>query len=184
MRIVKSLLANLTMSEIINKIENSGLITVDLETYKPKGKVVVIDIKDQLWQGMILKEEPFRAWVKETNWDKYKGDLVGVFCSEDAIVPIWAYMLIASKLKGIAESVTLGTEELVLEKHFRASILALDASTFTDSKIMIKGCGENVPNSAYLDFLALVQPVASSIMYGEPCGAVPVWKKPRAKRSL
>ncbi|MFT5184943.1 MAG: hypothetical protein ACI84C_002078 [Flavobacteriales bacterium] len=172
------------MSEIINKIENSGLITIDLEAYKPKGTIVVIDIKNQLWQGMILKEEPFRAWVKETDWSQYRDQLVGVFCSEDAIVPIWAFMLIASKLEGIAENVTLGSEKLILEKHFRTAISSLDVQPFTDSKIMIKGCGKNVPDSAYLDFLALVQPVAASIMYGEPCGAVPVWKKPRAKRSL
>ncbi len=172
------------MSAIINKIENSGIITVDLETYKPSGDIVTIDIRDQLWQGMVLKEEPFRAWVKDTDWSQYKGKHVGLYCSEDAIIPVWAYMLIASKLEGISESTTLGQNLKILENHYRTTIQNLDSEDFVDAKIMIKGCGKDVPSSAYLDFVSLVQPIAKSIMYGEPCGAVPVWKKAREKRSL
>jgi hypothetical protein len=172
------------MSDIINKIENSGIITVDLESYKPIGAIIAIDIKDQLWQGIVLKEEPFRAWVKETDWSMYNGKHVGLYCSEDAIIPVWAYMLIASKWEGIAQSITLGKEQKILENHYRTTIQNLDSAAFVDAKIMIKGCGKDVPDSAYLDFVSFVQPIAKSIMYGEPCGAVPVWKKPREKRSL
>ncbi|MCB0760983.1 MAG: DUF2480 family protein [Flavobacteriales bacterium] len=167
------------MSEIVNKVEESGIVTVDLTDYLPHDPITELDIAPQLWQGMILKEKEFRHWVKETNWEEFRGHHLALFCSADAIVPVWAYMLIATATFGITSGTHLGKMVNVKETLLESAITQLDTSEFEGKRIMIKGCGEGIPERVYLTFVAQVQGVALTIMYGEPCGAVPLWKKPR-----
>lgn len=165
---------------IVNRVAKSPLITFNLEEYYHQGERVLLDIKDQLYQGMILKEKDFRAWVKEQDWESFKDKNVAVFCSEDAIVPTWAYMLLTIKLAPYANQVTHGSLE-DLEKHlFQVALSKVDVEEFRDKKIVIKGCSKyDVPVSAYTEIVRLLAPVADSIMYGEPCSTVPLFKKPK-----
>lgn len=167
-----------TMDEIVNRVKNSGLISLDLASYKPTVKVKEIDIADTLWQRLVLKEKDFRTWIKEHNWEDYKGHAVFVHCSEDAIVPTWAYMLIGSKLKQegcefvIGNSVDL--EKVLIQKKIKAD----DLSQYVDGRIIIKGCSDmSEPEFAMVELVKHLQPVAKSIMYGEPCSTVPIYKK-------
>lgn len=170
------------MSDIVNKVAQSGLITFDLETLVDSSTHEAIDLKDQLWQGMALKEKDFREFIKSNDWTSYQDKHVALFCSADAIIPAWAYMLVASKLHGIAASVLVGTPADLAAERFRTAIEKLDASEYEGARVMVKGCSDQfVPETAYVDLQNKLQDVAASIMFGEPCGAVPVWKKPRNK---
>lgn len=168
------------MSDIVNKVAQSGLITFDLETLVDRSGHTSIDLQDQLWQGMVLKEKDFRAFIKSHDWQLFADKHVAVFCSADAIIPAWAYMLVASKLHGIAKSVLLGTEEELTIQQYRFAIDTLDTQPYEGARVMVKGCSDQfVPTTAYVDLQNKLQSVVSSIMFGEPCGAVPVWKKPK-----
>jgi hypothetical protein len=170
------------MSDIVNKVAQSGLITFDLETLVDSSTNDAIDLKDQLWQGMALKEKDFREFIKSNDWSVYEGKHVAVYCSADAIIPAWAYMLVASKLLGISASALVGTPEDLAAERFRRTIEALDTSVYEGARVMVKGCSDDfVPETAYVDLQNKLQPVVASIMFGEPCGAVPVWKKPRKR---
>ena len=166
------------MTEIVNRIKNSGLISIDLASYKPTKKIVAIDIADTLWQRLVLKEKDFRLWVKEHAWEHYKNKAVYVFCSEDAIIPTWAFMLICSKLQEQTLDYVVGNQ-LDLEKELiRKNIQHDDQEKYQDGKIIIKGCSDiAAPEFAMVELLRFIQPVAKSIMYGEPCSTVPVYKK-------
>ncbi len=166
------------MSEIINKVAASGLITIDLEDIFPEGERVVIDIKDQLWQGLALKEKDFREWIKTNDWSTFQNKYVAIICSADAIVPNWAYMLIASKLSGVSKRFIFGSAEMLETIIFSELIAAINAEDYLDKRIIIKGCSDKpVPTSAYVDLVNKLQPVAKNIMFGEPCSTVPVFKK-------
>jgi hypothetical protein len=168
------------MEEIIkNKVAESGIITVNLEDFFPAEEVVLFDIKDYLFMGMILKEKDFRQAIKDLDLTLYQKKLVGVTCSVDAIVPVWAYMLIASALSSVSVDVVMGANEIEIRKKIQLrNIRKIETQHFTDKRVVIKGCGEEaVSEEAYLEITNVLKPVVKSLMYGEPCSTVPVFKK-------
>lgn len=163
---------------IVNKVAESGIITLNLEDYYPKGDIVVFDLKDHLFMGLILKEKDFRAALLATDWTQYQNKNVAVTCSADAIIPVWAYMLVASYLQPVANEIFFGNEEALIAGVLQKNINAINATSFTDKRVVLKGCGDiKIPDSAYLAMTAKLRPYAKSIMYGEPCSTVPVYKK-------
>ena len=166
------------MSEVfINKVAESGIITINLEDYLPKEEIVVFDIKDYLFMGLILKEKEFRQSLKELDLSIYKDKIVAITCSADAIIPMWAYMLITTTLSQESKIVLMGSVTEVKNKLLIRVIHHLNTEEFKDKRVVIKGCGENpIPEEAYLEITNLLLPVAKSIMYGEPCSTVPVYK--------
>ena len=165
-------------NEIINKVANSGLINLDLEDYYVKGPRKLIDIKDQLFMGMILKEKDFREWIKTNNWSQYQDTFVAVHCSEDAIIPVWAYMLVAAALEPFAKRVVFGDLEALETELYKEVIDGLEVNEYTDQRLIIKGCGNlPVPRAAFLMLTRKLQPIAKSIMYGEACSTVPIYKR-------
>jgi hypothetical protein len=165
--------------EIINKVQSSGLLSLDLEEFYPEGDRVVLDIKEQLFMGMILKEKEFREFIKNTDWSNYAGKHVSLFCSVDAVIPTWAYMLISNKLSPYASSIHFGTlqqmeENLILE----AIRTRVKVEEYKDAKVVIKGCGKlGIGNAAYIEITRILSPVVQSLMFGEPCSTVPVYKR-------
>lgn len=168
------------MSEaIVNKIANSGLITIDLETYLPKEAVKTFDLKDHLFMGLILKEKDFREALKNFDWSVYQDKYVNITCSADAIIPAWAYMLVVTYLNGIAKDSYVGTSEEMQKHLLIKNLAAIDVNEFAGQRIVVKGCGDkNIEAFAYAEITKVLTPVVKSIMYGEPCSTVPVYKKP------
>lgn len=163
---------------IVNKVAQSGLLTVDLAKYAPQGEIHIYDIKDNLFHGLILKEKDFRTFIKEHDWSLYNGKHVGIICSTDAIVPTWAYMLLANKLEPYATSIHFGNEAQVRGFLFQEALGSMDYSVFADQRVVVKGCGDIlIPESAFVTFTVALSKVAKSIMYGEPCSTVPVFKR-------
>lgn len=166
------------MDEIVNRVKESGLISIDLSSYRPTIDVETIDIADQLWQGMVLKEKDFRSWIKQNNWSQYEGKAVNVTCSADAIVPTWAYMLVASKLTEHKVKYLIGSRIDLEKELIRENIIKDPLDKYIDGRIIIKGCADiKVPEFAMSELVKHLQPVAKSIMYGEPCSTVPVFKR-------
>jgi len=166
------------MEEIRNKVKESGLISMDLADYKPNIPVLGIDVADQLWQGLILKEKDFRAWIKDNDWQMYEKKAVYVFCSADAIVPTWAYMLIASELNPICASFIIGSKDELMKKLITSAIQKIELEPYLDGRVIIKGCSDiPFPDFAMACMVEKLQPVVKSIMYGEPCSTVPVFKR-------
>lgn len=166
------------MEEIVNKVAASGLETINLEDYFPQGENLVFDMKDHLFMGMILKEKDFRASLQGLDWEQYRDKNVAVFCSADAIIPAWAYMLVMTYLEPIAKFVVAGNEETLQTVLFMQSLQALPVADFADKRVVIKGCGDlPIGANAYAEITRLLRPVVKSIMYGEPCSTVPVYKK-------
>ena len=166
------------MEPIVNKVAESGLITIDLEELYTPGERVLFDIKGWLFEEIILKEKDFREQIKQHDWSIYSNKLVAVTCSADAIVPTWAFMLVATAVAPYAQQVIFGDLIRMEEVLFDAKLNLLDLTSFSDQRIVIKGCSKvNVPVSAYVRLTALLQPVVKSIMYGEPCSTVPVYKR-------
>ncbi|MUU79821.1 DUF2480 family protein [Winogradskyella endarachnes] len=164
--------------EIINRVANSKLRVIDLEDYYPQGKRVLFDITDWLLEGLVLREKEFRVFVAEHNWSQYQDCYVALHCSTDAIVPDWAYMLIAIELQTYSKLTTIGNLN-ELESLLYADIISnLDLSEFKDSPVIIKGCSNKpVPSSALILLSQKLKPIAKSIMFGEACSAVPLFKK-------
>jgi hypothetical protein len=163
---------------IINKVQQSGLITIDLEEYFHTGEKVLFDIKNYLYEEIILKEKDFRGHLKEHNWEQYAGKNVAITCSVDAIIPTWAYMLVATKLGFHANLIVFGTLKELHAKIFSDAIDHINVQDYTHAKVVIKGCGKlEVPVSAYVELTNKLLLVVSSIMYGEPCSTVPVYKQ-------
>ena len=167
------------MSEpIINKVAESGLITLDLETLYPAGEIVLFDLKPFLFMELILKEKDFRQALQTHDWQPYAGKVVAVTCTADAIIPVWAYMLVASYLQPVAADIIMGDEQEALKQRFLSNIDAINTNEYTDQRVVIKGCGETpIGEYAYMAITKKLRPVAKSIMYGEPCSTVPVFKK-------
>lgn len=170
------------MSEIplVNRVANSGIIVINLEDQFPEREIVEFDIKPYLFKELILKEKDFRQSLKDHNWDSLRNKTVLVFNSNDAIIPVWAYMLVASYLKGVASEIFIGDKEAFLTAHYSAYVAGIDAPQYDEKRVVIKGCSERaVPASAYALLTAKLKPYAQSIMYGEPCSTVPIFKRPR-----
>jgi hypothetical protein len=168
------------MDEIVNRVASSGIINLDLEDFLADVSFSEIDLADQLWQGLALREKDFREWIKNHDWTSYQNHVVAVHCSADAIVPAWAYMLISSSLSGIAKRTDLGALKSVKEQHALSCIYDLNQKDFTDSRVVVKGCGdEGFSPAVYMALTSKLQPVVKSLMYGEPCSTVPVYKRPK-----
>jgi len=164
--------------EIVNRVAASKLVTFDLEEYYPDGRRVLLDIKEWLYEDIILKEKDFRAHVANHNWEQYQNTLVALHCSSDAIIPGWAYMLITTALQPYAKQVAVGDLEVLETAAYQSVIDKLDLSEYKDKSIIIKGCTTKpVPPNAYLWATFKLQNVAKSIMYGEACSSVPLFKK-------
>jgi hypothetical protein len=167
------------MSELLNnKVAESGIISVDLAAFLPSNEIVLFDIKPYLFMELILKEKDFRASLLTTDWASYQDKIVGIYCSTDAIIPMWANMLIVSALQPFAKAVYFGDENKVREQLLLEKIALINEQDYTDQRVVIKGCGETpIGESAYVAITQKLRPVVKSIMYGEPCSTVPVYKK-------
>lgn len=164
--------------EIVNKVAQSQLVTIDLENYYPADEMVVFDLKPHLFMELILKEKEFRATLQNHDWTAYQNKVVAVTCTADAIIPMWAYMLVASYLQPVAKDVIFGDEEAAKKQLFLQRIAAIDAAEFTDKRVVIKGCGDiPIGEFAYLAITKKLIPVVKSLMYGEPCSTVPIFKR-------
>ena len=165
------------MSEIVNRVSQSKLVTFNLEDLYPKGERILMDIKDWLYEGLILREKEFRAQLEEHDWTKYKDAFVALTCSSEAIIPGWAYMLIATKLQPYSKQIIIGDLEMLESSLYQSIIENLDVSEFVDKPVIIKGCSNKpVPANAYLWATTKIQSVAKSVMYGEACSSVPLFK--------
>ena len=164
---------------LVNKVAASGLITLKLEDHWPQQPLVSFDLKDYLFMELILKEKDFRAAIKEHDFSQYQDQVLLVYCSADAIIPAWAYMLVAAAAAPYASDIYQGTEAEYLRDHYRAVVRHFDLEEYAGQRVVVKGCGDrDVPPAAYLEVTARLQPVARSIMFGEPCSTVPVFKQP------
>lgn len=164
--------------EIINRVANSKLVTIDLEDFYPKGKRALFDIKDWLFEGFVLREKDFRTQVSEFDWSKYQDNYVALTCSTNAIIPGWAYMLLSIHLESYAKKIIIGDLEQLETSIYQDIINNLDVSEFKDKPIIVKGCSNKpVPQNAYIMLSNKLKSVAKSIMYGEACSSVPLYKK-------
>jgi len=164
--------------EIINRVSNSKLIVVDLEDYYPKGKRTVFDIKDWLFEELVLREKDFREQAKLHDWSQYQDDFVALTCTSDAIVPAWAFMLLTMQLQPYAKKIVIGSLEQLETSLYQEIIENLDVQPFNDKPLIIKGCAHKpVPANAYIMLSQKLRPIAQSIMYGEACSSVPLFKR-------
>ncbi len=170
------------MNNLVNRVAASGLITFNLAEYFPEGEVVDFDLKDYLFMELILKEKDFRAALQVFDWKQFEGKNLMVFCSTDAIVPVWAYMLVTAYAEPFAKNIFQGSAEEFYKLAFQKALTALDASQYEGKRIVIKGCSDKpVPVAAYVELTRKLRPFAQSIMYGEPCSTVPIFKRARKK---
>jgi hypothetical protein len=166
------------MSEFVNKVAESGIITINLEQYLPTTEYVDFDIAPFLFMGLILKEKDYREALKQHDWTIYSHKIVCIHCSADAIIPQWAYMLATMYLQPVAKDVQFGSKQVVQNIYLKNAIAQIDATPFTDQRIVVKGCGDvQLSDDAYIAITYKLLPVAKSIMYGEPCSTVPIYKK-------
>lgn len=163
---------------LVNKVAQSKLRTVNMEEWFPSMEIAELDLKSFLFHELILKEKEFRQKVKDTDWSKYDGVTLCVYCSTDAIIPVWAFMLIAASVESYVERLHWGDKESFISEYYKSVIDSLDVSEYESERIVIKGCSEKkVPASAYMHITSKLKPVVLSLMYGEPCSTVPVYKK-------
>ena len=164
--------------EIINRVATSSLVTFDLEKYYTAGDRVLLDIRDQLYEGLILKEKDFREALRSLDWEPYRSKNVALTCSADAIIPVWAWMLAVSYLQPVAKDVVMGDINELQKRIFLKNIEGLKIEEFADKRVVVKGCGEvTIEPYAYAEITRRLRPVVKSIMYGEPCSTVPIYKK-------
>jgi hypothetical protein len=165
--------------EIINRVAASPLVTMDLEEYYPEGERVTFDIKEILYQGMVLKEKEFREYAKSSDWSGFTDKNVAITCSADSIIPVWAYMIVGTKISPYARHYVFGNLYNLELSLWKESLSKLNPEKYSDAKIVIKGCGrKTIPEHAFLEATRILWPYVSSIMYGEPCSTVPVYKRP------
>jgi hypothetical protein len=163
---------------LVNKVAESGIISFDLEAYYPKQPLKVFDLKEYLFMGLILKEKDFRTALLATDWEIYRDANVAITCSADAIIPMWAYMLVASYLQPLAANVVFGDEKKLISTLLVKNLESVNGEEYIDKRVVIKGCGEvDIPESAYVEITNKLRPYVKSIMYGEPCSTVPIYKK-------
>jgi len=163
---------------IINKVAESALTTIDLEEYYPKGETAVFDLKDHLFMGLILKEKDFRAALQTYDWEQFRDKNVAITCSADAIIPMWAYMLVATNLQPVAKEVVFGEEKNILSTLLLRNLAVIKGEDYADKRVVVKGCGDvTIPESAYVEITNKLRPYVKSIMYGEPCSTVPIFKR-------
>ena len=167
------------MSDVfVNKVAASGIITLDLQQYMPASEVVTFDLKDHLFMGLILKEKDFREALKATDWNNFEGKSVAITCTADAIIPLWAYMLVTAYLQPVAAFVYAGTADELRKHLFLQNIAAINVDDLADQRVVVKGCGDAAIEAyAYTEITRRLRPVVKSIMYGEPCSTVPIYKK-------
>lgn len=171
---------NTDQKPLVNRVANSGLITINLEHYYPEAEIYEFDLKPFLFKELILKEKDFRGALKEFDWATLNDKHVVLFCSVDAIIPVWAYMLVAAYLKPVSKSIYHGQKEDFIKSHYTTALSSLNLEQYEGQRIIIKGCSQKpVPPFAYVLLTELLQPIAQSIMYGEPCSTVPIFKRPR-----
>jgi len=166
------------MDEIVNRVANSSLVSINLEDFYSKDERILFDIKGLLFQELILKEKDFREFVKNHDWSQYKNKNVGIICSADAIVPTWAYMLIVTYIEPYANFVIFGDLVQLEQALFQKALSEIDLKKYENAKVVVKGCGDlYIPNFAFVELSRILSPVVQSIMYGEPCSTVPIYKK-------
>ena len=167
------------MSEtFVNKVAESGLVSLNLEDFYPKEEILVFDLKDFLFMGLILKEKDYRAALQNHDWEKYRDKNVTITCSADAIIPMWANMLAASYLQNVTPNVFFGNEQTTRESVLLKRIATINADDYKDQRIIVKGCGDiDIPVSAYVEITNKLRPVVKSLMFGEPCSTVPIYKR-------
>ena len=166
--------------EIINKVAKSGLIQLDMADFFPIEEIIEYDIAQNLWQEIALKEKDFRAFIKENDWSTYQNKHVALTCSVDAIIPSWAYMLLSSALQEFAVTIHFGSKQEVEQQLLLQAIRSINSNEYQDTRIVIKGCGDRtVSEAAWVEITNKLQPFAKSLMYGEPCSTVPVYKRPK-----
>ncbi|OIN56886.1 DUF2480 family protein [Arsenicibacter rosenii] len=167
-------------TEIVNRVAKSGLITLDLEDYYHPGERVIYDLKDNLFMGLILKEKDYREFLKTHDWTQYEGKNVAVTCTEDAIVPTWAYMLLTLHLQPYASTIVFGSLQDLEEKLYFDAIAGINPDDYRDLRVVVKGCSKvAVPTAAYLEITRKLKPVVQALMFGEPCSTVPLYKRPK-----
>ncbi|MFY7964171.1 MAG: DUF2480 family protein [Chitinophagaceae bacterium] len=165
--------------EIINKVAESGLITLDLEEFYPKEEVKSFDLKEFLFMGLILKEKDYRLALQNLDWTDFNKKNVHIICTADAIIPMWAYMLAASYLQPVANEIVFGNENRLIESLILMNLSKINIDDYVDKRVVVKGCGElSIPEIVYVEITKKLRPVAKSIMFGEPCSTVPIFKKP------
>jgi hypothetical protein len=165
---------------IVNRVAKSGLVSLDLEDYYHPGERVVYDLKDNLFMGLILKEKDFRDFLKTHDWSQYTDKNVAVTCTEDAIIPTWAFMLLTIQLEPYAHTVVFGSLQDLEEKLYFDAIARINIEDYRDSRVVVKGCSKvPVPTAAYVEITRRLRPVAQSLMFGEPCSTVPLYKRPK-----
>lgn len=163
---------------IINKVAQSALVTLDLEKFYPKEELVLFDLKNYLFMELILKEKDYREALKNLDWNIYQNKNVAITCSTDAIIPLWAYMLAVTYLQPFAKEIIFGNEKEAFSILFLKNVEKIDVKEFEEKRVVIKGCGEKrIPESAYVAITKILRPVVKSIMYGEPCSTVPIFKR-------
>ena len=166
------------MEQIINKVEQSGLITLNLEDYYNQDKRAFIDLKENLYEGLILRERDFRAFVKSNDWSKYQDCNIAIDITTDAIVPAWAFMLVAASLSLYAKTVIKGSLEDLNKHLYTQALQTIDLTELQDKFVIVKGCSNHpVPESTYVELCTLLQPVVKTLSYGEACSKVPLYKK-------
>lgn len=167
------------MSDVfVNKVAASGILSLDLKKSLPAGEIIPFDLKDHLFMGLILKEKDFREALKNLDWTPYQDKNVAITCSVDAIIPVWAYMLVTTYLQPVAKDVYVGTPAEMQKHLFLKNLSSINADEYTDQRVVIKGCGDvAIEPYAYAEITKVLRPVTKSIMYGEPCSTVPVYKK-------
>ncbi|MCX2573991.1 DUF2480 family protein [Pedobacter sandarakinus] len=163
---------------IVNKVASSGLVTLNLEDFYQKGERILYDIKENLFHGLILKEKDFREFIKTHDWSQYQDKNVAIICSADAIVPTWAYMLLANRMSSYAKEVVFGDLSTLEAVMFAKALAKINPQDFADERVVVKGCGDiDIPVSAYVEITNKLSPVVKSMMFGEPCSTVPVFKR-------
>jgi len=163
---------------IVNKVAASGLITFNLEDYLENGERVLYDIKDNLFHGLMLREKDFREFVKQHDWQQYQDKNIAITCTADAIVPTWAYMLLANKMKPFANEIVFGNLDALETQLFSKALAKVNLEEYANQRVVVKGCANpQIPISAYVEITALLTPVVKSLMYGEPCSTVPLYKR-------
>lgn len=166
---------------IVNRVAGSGLVTLNLEDHYPQIKIAELDLRDLLVEGFMLREKDLREFIRTHDWSQYNGQLVAVCCSADAIVPTWAFMLLAVALQPHAHRVVYGNRMTALEAAFHDSLNKIDWSAYRDAKVVVKGCSDvHVPESIFVEATSRLRSVAASIMYGEPCSTVPLFKRAKS----